>query len=58
MKRRTLKTAEEKLNEAKDTLSTIIHSVDNREPETRPEVVIDVIRQEAVDCLDRIRQGP
>ena len=50
-----MKTIEEKLNEARDTLSTIIHIVDSREPGTGLEAVIDTIRQEAVDCLDRIR---
>ena len=52
---KTVKTIEEKLNEARDTLSTIIHIVDSRKPDAGLEVVIDMIRLEAVDCLDRIR---
>jgi len=54
--KRTLKNPEEKLNEARDSLSTIIHMIDRRDPEAGPEVLLDLVRAEAVECLDRIRE--
>ena len=51
-----LKTPKEKLNEARDSLSTIIHMIDRREPEASADVLLDLVRHEAVECLDRIRE--
>jgi len=51
-----LKTSKEKLNEARDSLSTIIHMIDRREPEASADVLLDLVRHEAVECLDRIRE--
>jgi len=51
-----LKTPKEKLNEARDSLSTIIHMIDRRKPETSADVLLDLVRHEAVECLDRIRE--
>ena len=50
------RSSNEKLAEARDTLSTIIHFVDSRGTETNPEVVLDMIRSAAVNCLDTIRE--
>jgi hypothetical protein len=53
---REVKTPEEKLNEARDAMSTIIHLIDSRDPEASPAVLLDLIRHEAVECLDSIRE--
>ena len=47
----------EKLEEAKNSLSTIIKMIDDREEDTKAGIVLDLVRAEAVDCLDRIREG-
>ena len=45
---------DEKLNEARDTLATIIKMADDN-PDLANSLVT-TIRTEAVDCLDRIRE--
>ena len=46
----------EKLEEAKNSLAAIIKMIDDRGDETKAGIVLDLVRAEAVDCLDRIRE--
>lgn len=46
----------EKLEEAKNSLATIIKMIDDRGENTKAGIVLDLVRAEAVDCLDRIRE--
>jgi hypothetical protein len=50
------KAPEEKLNEARDSLSTIIHLIERRKAGESADVLLDMVRHEAVECLDRIRE--
>jgi hypothetical protein len=46
----------DKLEEAKNSLATIIKMIDDRDEDTKAGIVLDLVRAEAVDCLDRIRE--
>lgn len=51
-----MKTPKEKLEEARDSLSTIIHMIDRHQPGSSADVLLDLVRHEAVGCLDKIRE--